>query len=143
MMMMADQRECRVLCVDDNPHVTAALRAMFRRADNYRWIGSLPDATSLVERAEAECPDIVVLDLDMPGPDPFEILAELTRRCRNTRTVVFTGHVRRDYIDRAIEAGAWGYVSKNDSEDQLFAAIEQVLGGRFAFSPEVRATIGP
>jgi DNA-binding NarL/FixJ family response regulator len=143
MMMMADQTERRVLCVDDNPHVTAALRAMFLRADNFDWAGSLPDATKLVERAESECPDIVLLDLDMPGPDPFAALAELTKRCPNVRTIVFTGHVRRDYVDRAIEAGAWGYVSKNDAEVALFEAVERVLEGRIAFSPEVRATLGP
>jgi DNA-binding NarL/FixJ family response regulator len=133
--------ESTVLCVDDNPHVTEALRTLLCRADGLRWIGSLPDATDLLERVEAERPAIVLLDLDMPGPDPIEVLAALTARCPSTRTIVFTGHIRRDYIDRAIEAGAWGYISKNDAEDRLFDAIGQVLEGRFAFSAEVRATL--
>ncbi|HZW10336.1 MAG TPA: response regulator transcription factor [Phycisphaerales bacterium] len=140
-MNAQEMSEYTVLCVDDNPHVSDALRSMLHRTPNLRWIGTLPDATDLLERVESERPDIVILDLDMPGPDPFEVLATLSERCPDSKTIVFTGHVRRDYIDRAVEAGAWGYVSKNEAEDRLFEAIGQVLDGRFAFSPEVRATL--
>ena len=140
-MNAQEMGEYTVLCVDDNPHVADALRSMLRRAANLRWIGSLPDATDLLDRVETERPAIVLLDLDMPGPDPFAVLAMLTERCPETKAIVYTGHVRRDYIDRAVEAGAWGYVSKNEAEDRLFEAIDQVLDGRFALSPEVRATL--
>lgn len=140
-MSVAQQVECTVLCVDDNPHVADALRMLFSRGQWCRWLGWLPDATDLAERVKAVCPMIVLLDLDMPGPDPFEAIAEITAHCPETRTIIFSGHVRKDLIDRAIEAGVWGYVSKNDGEGVLVEAIRKILGGEFALGPEVRAAL--
>lgn len=126
-----------VLCVEDNLQVAEALRIQFESEPGYAWKGWLPDADHMVETAEAVGPAIVVLDLDMPGRSPFHALAELSRLCPNCRAVILSGHVRRDLIDRALQAGAWGYVSKNDDDRAVFRVIERVLNGEIAFSPEV------
>src|SRR5688572_12964494 len=104
----------KVLCVDDNPLIREALQSKLQRAPSLEWIGALPDASDLISKVESECPAIVILDLDMPGPDPLLVLKRLSAQCPNTRVVVFTGHVRRDFVDRAIDAGAWAYISKNE-----------------------------
>lgn len=127
-----------VLCVEDNPEVAEALATKLSRISGLSWVGSLPSADALVERVRAEAPGIVLLDVDMPGGDPFEALSEMARVCPDCRAILFTGHVRRELIERALEAGAWGYVSKNDGEEELVAALQKVAGGEFALGPEAR-----
>ncbi len=134
--------EVAILCVDDNPLVADALRIKFGRVEGFRWAGWLPSADDLVPTAMGECPGVVILDVDMPGRDAFEAVAELAERCPEARVIMFSGHVRQDLVDRAVEAGAWGYASKNDGEDALLEAIRNILAGEFALTPEVRETYG-
>jgi len=127
----------RVLCVDDNPRVAEALRTRCSAWSGLEWGGWAANADDLVDRVKRESATIVFLDLDMPGRDALEALAELTVECDDARVIVFTAHVRRDLIDAAIDAGAWGYVSKGDGDLALFEAIEQVSRGEFALSRQV------
>jgi DNA-binding NarL/FixJ family response regulator len=129
-----------VLCVDDNPAVADAIMLKLSRTHGYTWKGWLPTADDLVATAQRDCPDVVLLDLDMPGRDPLEAAAELGTKCPDSRVVVFTGHVRAELIERAFEAGAWGYVSKGDGEDELVAALERVSKQQVALSPEARSS---
>jgi DNA-binding NarL/FixJ family response regulator len=127
-----------VLSVEDNLEVAEAIRARLARVEGFSWIGSLASADELVAHAGCDRPSIVLLDIDMPGRDPFDALAELSARCPDVRTIVFTGHVRRDLIDRALDSGAWGYVSKNDGDEELVASLRKVAAGEFALGPEAR-----
>jgi DNA-binding NarL/FixJ family response regulator len=129
-----------VVCVDDNPLVADALRIKLSRTPEFRWQGWASDADALLEMSRRSCAAIVILDLDMPGKDAFDATEELMTICPASRVVVFTGHVRKELIDKAVKAGAWGYVAKSDGEDALIEAIEKVVEGEFALSPEVRAT---
>ncbi len=135
---MVDSKTIGVLCVDDNEHVAEALRVKLRIIGGFEWKGWLADADELVEAVEELCPDVVLLDIDMPGADPFVQLGSVSELCPDTRVLMFSGHVRRELVDKAIEGGAWGYVSKNDGEDALVAAICAVAAGQFILSPEVR-----
>ena len=126
-----------ILCVDDNPRVAEALRILFSRSDEFDWRGWLPSANELVERVREVGPVMVILDLDMPGRDPFLALEELSASCPDVRVVTFSAHVRREFIERAIDAGAWGYVSKGDGEHALVRAIREIAQGEFVMSREV------
>ena len=132
-----------VFCVDDNLAVADAVRVKLTRSGEFGWKGSLPSADHVVEICRRECPDLLVLDVDMPGRDPFEALAELIDLCPAIRVVVFSGHVRHDLISRSMEAGAWGYVSKNDGEDALIAVLRRVIAGDIAFSAEAQRYYEP
>jgi CheY-like chemotaxis protein len=114
------------------------VRVKLTRRNEFAWTGSLPTADELVEVCRRDRPDLVVLDAEMPGRDPFEALAELAEQCPFARAVIFTGHVRRDLISRSMEAGAWGYVSKSDGEEALLEVLHHVLAGSIAFSPEAK-----
>lgn len=137
------ETDCRerigVLCVDDNCDVAEAIRIKLTGEGVFRWLGWLATAKDLLKVAEEVCPAIVLLDIDMPGPDPFAACTVLLDRCPSARVVFFSGHVHREYIGRALESGAWGYASKNDGEDELIEVIQRVAGGEFAFSSEVRS----
>lgn len=132
-----------VMCVDDNRHLADALRLALDRDASFEWKGWLPVADALAAEVAARKPTVVLIDVDMPGVDPFAAAAEATRGVPETRMVVFSGHVRRDLIDRAVDAGAWGYVSKNDGEAAILDVIRRVAAGEFALSAEARAVYGP
>ena len=131
-----------VVCVDDNPQVADAVRVKLQRAGDFEWAGWAADADAMLAMFKdgTACPDLVILDLDMPGIDPFEATAKLTTTCACSRVVVFTGHVRKELIERAVEAGAWGYVAKSDGADSLVTALRSVMNDEFTLSPEARST---
>jgi DNA-binding NarL/FixJ family response regulator len=136
---MRDNGRIKVLCVDDNEFVGEALQIKLALAGGFEWLGRLADASSLVHEAQRMCPHVVLLDIDMPGPDPFEVLKELTRVCPNVRAIMFTGHLRPALFDRAVEAGAWGYLTKSEGTRSLLWAIEQVAEGQFVMGADVEA----
>ncbi len=132
------RRPIRVLCVDDNELVALATRRRLESDPRFEWAGWLTSAAELLARVGELRPDIILLDLDMPGPDALETLSEVTAVAPGARAIVFSGYVRCDLIDRAIEAGAWGYLSKNDDIDAMVGAIAHVSDGEFALSPDAR-----
>jgi len=139
---MPDAEEIRVLCVDDNEHVLRAIHLKLAGAGGFRVCGELGHPGTLVEEVTRAGADIVLLDLDIPGCDTFSTIRDLAERAPSARAVMFSGHVHSDLVDRAIEAGAWGYVSKNDGEEALVAALRRVASGEFVLSPEVRLCYG-
>jgi DNA-binding NarL/FixJ family response regulator len=128
----------KVLCVDDNDLVAEGLRMKLRHTGDFEWMGSLREADDLVKAAWRSRPHVVLLDIDMPGKDPFEAMRELTDMFPSVRVLMLSGHVRRELIDRAIESGAWGYVSKNEGADVIVHAIERVARGEFTLGPDVQ-----
>ncbi|HYE60802.1 MAG TPA: response regulator transcription factor [Phycisphaerales bacterium] len=135
------EQAIRVLCVDDNDFVAEAIRRKLSLDPTFEWAGWLPEARDLVKTVKEKRADVVLLDIDMPGKDSFEALAELAGECPDARVIMLSGYVRADYIDRAVEAGAWGYVSKNENTETILAAIQQVAKGGFAMGSEVEAEL--
>ena len=127
----------RVLCVDDNTFVADGIRIRLAINPGFEWVGHLLVADDLVAQVRQLQPDIVLLDIDMPGKDSLSALEELSAAHPLVRTIIVSGYERDDYLDRAVEAGAWGYVSKNDGPDQIVTAIREVHAGRFTFGPSV------
>lgn len=125
----------RVLCVDDNVFVAEGIRLKLAMSAGFEWVGHLQTADDLVQQVEILLPDIVLLDIDMPGRDSLAVLCELSAAGGRTRTVIVSGYDGDDYLDRAIEAGAWGFVSKNEGPQAIVEAIRTVAAGHFAFGP--------
>ena len=115
----------RVLCVDDNPLVAQSLQRRLALERDIDCIGWRSDARGLESTVEKLRPNVVLLDLDMPHRDTLEALAQLTVQSPDVRVVVLSGHVRRDLIDRAIEAGAMGYLSKNEEVATVESAVRR------------------
>lgn len=118
----------RVLCVDDLPDMTAALRLIIGTDPSMVCIGCLSSANELVRKVQQGNlrPDVLILDATMPGRDPFTAMRELADRCPGTRTIIYSGYDDADFIDRAIEAGAWRCISKHDEPLAILRAIREV-----------------
>jgi len=127
----------RVLCVDDHAFLAEGLRSKISLEPDMVFVGWLPDASSLVKEARTLHADVVTVDLEMPGPDPFEAIDDLRRVSPGTKAIVLSAHVRDRYLDAAVAAGAWGYLSKSDDPDAIVAAVRKVMLGRFALGPSL------
>ncbi len=132
----------RIFCADDHAFLIEGLRARFDRETGLQFVGSLGSADGLVEAVAREAPQVLLMDIDMPGRDPFETIEDLKARCPECRVILLSAFIRHAYLDVAVKAGAWGYVSKRDAPAAIIDAIRQVAAGRFAFSPEVISRCG-
>ena len=122
----------RIFIADDNELVVDALKRVLRDCADVVPSGHSPDAADLVRKVREAEADVVLLDVDMPPGDTFGALFELTAELPNVRTVILSGHVRQDYFDRAVEAGAMGYLSKHADPRVIVESIRRVAAGEFA-----------
>jgi DNA-binding NarL/FixJ family response regulator len=143
MVMTSIRTPIRVLCVDDHAFLVEGLQARLNMSRDMEFVGRLASAEDLVEEAKRTRPDIILMDIEMPGPDPFEALEDLRRQCPQVRVIILSAYVRDHYIDAAVNAGAWGYMCKDDAPESIIHAIRDVAGGAFVFGPNVigRCTI--
>jgi DNA-binding NarL/FixJ family response regulator len=128
---------------DDNELVVEAIRAKLELSGGFAWLGDLPDAGSLNEEVERVQPDVVLLDLDMPGRDPFEALIELSQKHPETHVLIFTGHIRSEWVDRAIDSGAWGFLSKHEDVETIVTTIRRAAAGEFVLGAELNFDSSP
>jgi two-component system response regulator NreC len=134
---MVDHLTIRVLCVDDHAFVVDGLRTRIEVEPDMEFAGHAPTAEGLPELVEETGATIVLLDIDMPGPDVFEAIRGLRRQRPDARAILLSAFVRDRYIDAAYEAGAWGYLSKSDAPDDVIAGIRRVAQGELAYSDAV------
>ncbi len=138
-----NQRTIRILCVDDHSFLVDGLAARFEIERDLDFVGSLPTADRLLAEVREKKPDIVLLDIEMPGSDPFEAADDVRRHCPDVRIIFLSAYVRDHYITAAVKAGAWGYFSKSEEASTIVDGIRKVAGGQFAFSPKVQARCQP
>jgi DNA-binding NarL/FixJ family response regulator len=131
-----------VMCVDDNQLLAEALERQIAADARFRWGGWVERTDELLERVSQTRPNVILLDVDMPGQDTFALVAELAQTSPDTRVLMFSAYVRRDYIDRAVEMGAWGYVSKNEDMADVLDAIQRAAAGEFVLTADAMSEQG-
>ncbi|MFF3605682.1 response regulator [Streptomyces sp. NPDC002463] len=131
-----------LLIVDDHPVVRDGLRGMFAaEGSGFRVLGEAPDGVRGVELALELDPDVVLMDLRMPGGGGVDAIAELTRRGARSRVLVLTTYDTDTDTLPAIEAGATGYLLKDAPREELFAAVRAAASGRTVLSPTVASRL--
>jgi DNA-binding NarL/FixJ family response regulator len=124
---MAD--EITTLIVDDHEVVREGLRLSLSRAPHIRVVGEASDGASAVELAERRKPDVVIMDVRMPGMDGLEATKLLAERAPTTKVLIFTAYSERSLLGRGLESGAKGYILKEAPHETLVRAIERVANG--------------
>ncbi|WUL62407.1 response regulator transcription factor [Streptomyces sp. NBC_00344] len=130
-----------LLIVDDHPVVRDGLRGMFLDAPGFGVLGEAADGVQAVELAERLDPDVVLMDLRMPGGGGVAAIAELTRRGARAKVLVLTTYDTDSDTLPAIEAGATGYLLKDAPRDELFAAVRAAAAGRTVLSPAIASRL--
>jgi DNA-binding NarL/FixJ family response regulator len=136
-------RQIRVLCVDDHAFLVEGLRSRFELERDLALAGRLATADSLVPEAIRIKPDVVLLDIEMPGIDPFEAAEDLHRRAPEIRSAILSAFVRDHYLSAAFKAGCWGYFSKSDEVEDILDGIRRIVRGEFVLSPKVAERCKP
>ncbi|MFC9066136.1 response regulator [Streptomyces harbinensis] len=134
---MADQLPISLLIVDDHPVVRDGLRGMFATSTDFTVLGEAADGPTGVELAQRLAPDVVLMDLRMPGGGGVAAIRELVRRRLRCKVLVLTTYDTDSDTLPAIEAGATGYLLKDTPRDELFAAVRAAAEGRTVLSPAV------
>jgi DNA-binding NarL/FixJ family response regulator len=122
----------KVLLADDHSIVRAGLRRIVEESGDMEVIAEAADGRDAIRQVEKKKPDVVVVDISMPGLDGLEVISRLNAGQPNLPVLVLTMHEEGQYVVRAIEAGAMGYITKQSAPEQLVNAIRKVLeGGRY------------
>lgn len=120
----------RVLLVDDHPIVLLGLRNLLQSQSDFEVVGEARDGETALEMIRTHRPDIVVVDLMMPGMNGFEVLQQCRSLDARIHVIILSMHVSEAYMREAMKGGAMGYVVKDELPDDLINAILTVTAGR-------------
>ncbi len=132
-----DQAHLRILLVDDHEVVRLGLRALLSRYPQLEVVAEAEDGDEALEKTLHYEPDVVVMDIRLPGKSGIETTAEIMRRRPATRVVILTSYAEDDVLFDAIAAGAAGYVLKQIGSDDLVRALMTVGRGESMLDPAV------
>lgn len=130
----------RVLICDDHTLVRAGLRRLVDSFDDIEVVGEASSADEVVQRSRQMLPDVVLLDVSMPGRSGFDALAELRENQPDTSVVIMSMHDDSLHVREAMQRGASGFVVKEAAPAELEVAIRAAAAGRTFLSPQVFAS---
>jgi len=131
----------RILVADDHPVVRDGLIAVLSTQPDFAVVGEAGSGAEVVQKAADLRPDLVLLDLEMPGMDGVEALRQMETHSPEVRVIVFTAFDSDDRIMAAVQAGAQGYILKGAPRDRLFEAVRVVHAGGSLLQPVVASKL--
>ena len=130
-------RRIRILLADDHSIVRKGLRAQLQQDEQFEVVAEATDGREAVQLAESENPDVVIMDIAMPGLGGIEATAQIVKRNPKTSVVIFSMHADDIYLSRALAAGARGYLLKDGEDLDVARAVEAAAEGKPFFSPTI------
>jgi DNA-binding NarL/FixJ family response regulator len=127
----------RVLLADDHTLIRAGISALLERMEHVEIVGEAADGRRAMRLIQDLVPDVVLLDLQMPGLSGFEVLQQTTKNFPNVKIIVLSVHDTQEYAQRAVRSGAAGYLPKSAASTELELAIDQVMRGERYLSPTI------
>jgi DNA-binding NarL/FixJ family response regulator len=129
-----EKRVARVLIVDDHPAVREALTIRLSREPDLEVCGEAADVTAALQVLEATHPDVAVIDISLQGGDGIDLIKRIRVRNDSVRLLVWSMYSESLCAERALRAGALGYINKGQATDQIIVAIRRVLDGKVYLS---------
>jgi DNA-binding NarL/FixJ family response regulator len=120
-----------ILIVDDHPLVREGLKSILKPATEYEVVGQAGNARDAIQMVKNLKPDLVLLDLGLPDKSGIELSREIRNISVPTRILIISMHSKVDYIVKAFQAGATGYMTKESATERLLPGIEHVLNGEY------------
>ena len=127
----------RILLVDDHEVVRLGLKSLLERHPQFEIVGEAASAREALEQVETNHPDVVVMDIRLPGTSGIEACEEITSRFPETRVLMLTSYAEDEMLFSAIRAGASGYILKQIGGEELVRALEAVARGEALLDPAV------
>src|SRR6185369_6182530 len=129
--------DATILLVDDHSVVREGYRSVLQKQPGLRVIAEAADGAEAYRLYKSEAPDLVIMDLSMPGIGGIEAIRRIRQWDKGARILVFTMHENAGFAVQAIRAGARGYVTKMSPPETLVRAVMDVLAGHIAVSPDI------
>src|SRR5215469_7855738 len=130
-------RRTRIVLADDHPLIVAGLNALLQDDPTVEIVGHAFDGQSALRLAAELKPDVMILDLSMPGMNGVRVAQTLRGQSQNCSVLVLSVHEDRAYLRRLLELGVSGYVLKRSASEQLITAIRSVAAGGIYLDPEI------
>ena len=130
-------QNCRVALVDDHKLFREGLRALLAQEPGFEVVAEASEATEAYPILEAADPDVVVLDIGLPGANGISVARELLRRNPRQRLLVLSMFLDEERVAQALDAGVLGYAGKDQSSDEVIAALRTVANGKPYLAPSV------
>ncbi len=130
-----------ILLVDDHAMVRRLLGRRLEAEPDMTVVAMVGNADEAITEAIRLKPNIILMDIEMPGLSCFEAAATIRRQCPDSRIIFLSAFFHDRYIEQAMAVQAWGYITKSEPEDSVLSAVRKVSAGIAYFSPEVKARI--
>jgi len=130
-------KSIRVLLADDHTLVRAGIRALLEKLPGVEVTGEASDGREVLDLIKTHQPDVVLMDISMPGLNGLQALARITRDFPQVRVIILSMHHNDEYVWQALKAGAAGYLLKKAATAQLQAALKSVGSGEIYLSQEI------
>jgi two-component system response regulator NreC len=134
-----EKRPIKIFLVDDQSMLRAAFRSLLSRDPRFEVVGDSGDARSAIEMVRELRPDVVLLDISMPGLSGLDALGPMREAHPRVHILMLTHHEGDSFVDQALRGGADGYLSKDSDPAELMLALESVNAGKAYLSPKVSA----
>lgn len=128
----------RVILADDHTLVRSGIRRILEGQPGVEVVAEAADGNAAIDACGQYAADVLVVDLKMPGTDGIEVLRAVKRTCPALKVIVLTMHAGREYVARAMQEGADGYLLKDSAVQDLVAALVAVRAGRPYYSPTIQ-----
>lgn len=131
----------RVLLVDDHTMFREALRSLLEKASGIEVVAEASDGNQVEDMAERHAPDVIVMDVSMPGVSGIEATRRVLEKHPDVRVIALSAYVYKRFVLEMLGAGAVGYVAKSAAGDELVRAIRNAAPGRVYLCPEAASTL--
>src|SRR5262245_62823271 len=131
----------RVVVVDDHAIVRTGIRHVLESEPGFEVVGEAATGAAALELVAAQHPEVVVLDISMPGLSGLTVATELRQRAPDTRVIILSMHDNTEYVAESVRAGAHGYLLKDTAATELRGAIRAVRQGESYFSPPIASRL--
>jgi len=135
------EKKYRVVIAEDHTILREGLRSLIASSPDFQVVSEAEDGYAAIRCAEKHKPDILLLDLSMPRLNGLEAIKGIKKVSNKTKVVVLTVHKADEYILASLQAGADGYLLKNENFADLLTAFKSVLSGKQYLSPEISETV--
>ena len=136
-LVSAKKQIIKVLVADDHPVVRKGLQLCLAKLGKLKVVGEAADGDEALRKARELSPDVVLMDISMPGMNGLDVTEILRKEAPNMKVLILSVHSNKEYIFRVIQAGAHGYVSKEAPPEEVVRAIESVYNGEPHFSEDI------
>ena len=131
----------RILCVDDHPLLRQGIRAVIESEPDMNLVGQAASGREALQQFRMQCPDVTLMDLRLPDISGVDAMIAIRTEFPEARIIVLTNFEGDVEVQRALNAGAWGYVLKSTPPDELVEVIRQVGGGKKHIPPRIAARL--